>query len=118
LLVAVGRAIDGRLRTSDIVGRLGGDEFGIILSRADRAQALATAESLREVVAATIDAHAGGPVVTASVGVAPFGAGEESRGVERLVSNADAAMYSAKQAGRDRIHVFTDGETRGALRAV
>ena len=56
--------------------------------------------------------------MTTSVGVALFGTGGESRGVERLVSDADAAMYSAKQAGRDRVHVFTDGETRGALRAV
>jgi diguanylate cyclase (GGDEF)-like protein/PAS domain S-box-containing protein len=118
LLVAVGRAIDGRLRTSDIVGRLGGDEFGIILPHADRPQALATAESLRAVVAAAVDAHAAGTIVTTSVGVAPFGTGEPSGGVERLVSNADAAMYSAKQAGRDRVHVFTDGETRGALHAV
>jgi diguanylate cyclase (GGDEF)-like protein/PAS domain S-box-containing protein len=118
LLVAVGRAIDGRLRTSDIVGRLGGDEFGIVLPHADRAQALATAESLRAIVAATVDAHAAGTVVTTSVGVAPFGTGEPSGGVERLVSNADAAMYSAKQSGRDRVHVFADGETRGALRAV
>ncbi len=65
-----------------------------------------------------VDAHAAGTDVTTSVGVAAFGNGEKSRGVERLVSNADAAMYSAKQAGRDRVHVFTDGETRGALRAV
>jgi diguanylate cyclase (GGDEF)-like protein/PAS domain S-box-containing protein len=118
LLVAVGRAIDGRVRTSDIVGRLGGDEFGILLPHVDRDQAIATAESLRSVVAASVDAHAAGIVVTTSVGVAPFGTGEEARGVERLVSNADSAMYSAKQAGRDRVHVFTDGETRGALRAV
>jgi diguanylate cyclase (GGDEF)-like protein/PAS domain S-box-containing protein len=118
LLVAVGRAIDGRVRTTDVVGRLGGDEFGIILPHNDRDQALATAESLRSVVAATVDAHAAGIVVTTSVGVAPFGTGEDSQGVERLVSNADAAMYSAKQAGRDRVHVFTDGQTRGALRAV
>ena len=118
LLVAVGRAIDGRLRTTDIVGRLGGDEFGIILPHADRDQALTTAESLRGMVAATVDAHAAGTLVTTSVGVATFGNGEPSHGVERLVSNADAAMYSAKQAGRDRVHVFSDGETRGALRAV
>ena len=118
LLVAVARAIQGRVRTTDIVGRLGGDEFGIILSHADRDHALATAEALRAVVGAAVDARAGSATVTTSVGVAPFGEGIESRGVEGLVSNADAAMYSAKQAGRDRVHVFTDGETRGALRAV
>jgi diguanylate cyclase (GGDEF)-like protein len=118
LLVAVARAIQGRVRTTDIVGRLGGDEFGIILSHADRDQALATAEELRSVVGAAVDARAGATTVTTSVGVAAFGQGIESRGVEGLVSNADAAMYSAKQAGRDRVHVFTDGETRGALRAV
>jgi diguanylate cyclase (GGDEF)-like protein/PAS domain S-box-containing protein len=115
LLVAVARAIKGRVRTSDIVGRLGGDEFGIVLPHADRDQAVATAESLRAVVGAAVDVH-GGAMVTTSVGVATFGHHEDPRGVERLVTDADAAMYSAKQAGRDRVHVFADGEARAALR--
>jgi diguanylate cyclase (GGDEF)-like protein/PAS domain S-box-containing protein len=118
LLIAVARAIQGRLRTTDVVGRLGGDEFGIVLPHADREKSLATAESLRSVVAAAVDARAGANAVTTSVGVAQFGNGGTARGVDRLVSDADAAMYSAKQAGRDRVHIFTEGETRAALRIV
>ncbi len=117
--MAVARAIQGRVRTTDVVGRLGGDEFGIILPHADRDEAIATAESLRAVVGAAVDAHGGRRQVTTSVGVATFGTGEgEPRGVERLVSDADAAMYAAKQAGRDRVRVFTEGESRAALRVV
>ncbi len=119
LLVAVARAIQGRLRTSDIVGRLGGDEFGIVLPHAGRDEAIDTAESLRAVVGAAVDAHSAGIKVTTSVGVATFGTGDgQARGVERLVSDADAAMYEAKQAGRDRVRIFTEGESRAALRAV
>jgi diguanylate cyclase (GGDEF)-like protein/PAS domain S-box-containing protein len=119
LLVAVARAIQGRVRTTDVVGRLGGDEFGIVLPHAGRDEAIETAESLRAVVGAAVDSHGAGDKVTTSVGVATFGTGtEESRGVERLVSDADAAMYEAKQAGRDRVRVFTEGESRAALRVV
>jgi diguanylate cyclase (GGDEF)-like protein/PAS domain S-box-containing protein len=119
LLVAVARAIQGRVRTTDVCGRLGGDEFGVVLPHVTREQAIETAEALRAVVGAAVDAHSADVKVTISVGIAPFGTGKDpSRGVERLVSDADAAMYQAKQAGRDRVHVFTDGESRAALRAI
>jgi diguanylate cyclase (GGDEF)-like protein/PAS domain S-box-containing protein len=116
VLVATARAIEGRLRSTDVVARLGGDEFGVILPHADQQRAILVAESLREVVRAVVSAEANLPQVTASVGIVTFGHGDEARGGERTVTDADAAMYAAKQAGRDRVRVYSDGETRAALR--
>jgi diguanylate cyclase (GGDEF)-like protein/PAS domain S-box-containing protein len=116
LLATVAKAVEGRLRTSDVIGRLGGDEFGIILPHADQARAILVAESLREVVRTVAAAQPGVAQVTASVGIVTLGTAGHERGGERLVSDADAAMYAAKQAGRDRVRVYAEGETRAALR--
>jgi diguanylate cyclase (GGDEF)-like protein/PAS domain S-box-containing protein len=116
LLAATARAIQGRLRSTDIVARLGGDEFGVILPHADQHRAILVAESLREVVRTVVGIEAGLAHVTASVGIVTFGEGELTRGGERMVTDADAAMYAAKQAGRDRVRVYSEGETRAALR--
>ena len=117
LLATLATAMRGRLRTSDIVSRLGGDEFGIILPHTDPDRAILVAESLREVVrTGATDQEAESPV-SACVGIVSFGAGAEQRTVDRFVADADAAMYAAKQSGRDQIRVFSPGE-RAALRSV
>ncbi|WP_300157645.1 GGDEF domain-containing protein [Solidesulfovibrio sp.] len=83
------------LREGDVIGRLGGEEFGVLLPGLDRDQALAVARRLRQAVAASLP---GGRRVTASLGVAD---GEFH--LDGLLAKADEYLYAAKEAGRDRI---------------
>ena len=99
VLADVGAAVTACLRGSDFAGRYGGEEFLVLLPGSDRDGALATAERLREAIAAVRVRDDG--IVTASLGVAvmPEDAGE---GAE-LLRCADRALYAAKRAGRDRV---------------
>ncbi|MEI6624688.1 MAG: diguanylate cyclase, partial [Actinomycetes bacterium] len=92
------------LREGDEVARLGGDEFVIVLSGVqDLSAAVAVAEKIRDAVAEPLPAE-GEPVsITMSIGVALATPGIEAH---RLLRNADAALYEAKNSGRDRIAVF------------
>jgi diguanylate cyclase (GGDEF)-like protein/PAS domain S-box-containing protein len=110
LLCCVAQGLRERLRRTDILARLGGDEFGIILPHADDQRAVSVAEGLREVIRET--SGPGGERVTASVGVSIFGGQLGPDAGERIVTGADAAMYAAKEGGRDRVRVVADGEPR------
>ena len=93
----VGRALSGRLRTSDVSARLGGDEFGVILRRVRAEEADRVAAELLDQVQGAIESEADGAGVSLSLGVAPFeGAGHEP---DELLRAADAAMYQAKSRG-------------------
>jgi two-component system cell cycle response regulator len=96
VLVAAAEALQRALRAEDVLGRLGGEEFLALLPDTDAEAAATTAERLREAVE-----QAGGPVpVTASVGWAVLEDGEPA---DALVRRADAALYAAKAAGRNRV---------------
>ena len=99
LLVDVSAELRECLRETDVVARLGGDEFAIILPREALDEATIVADKITTQIR---ERRLGGPhhPVTASVGVAPFGASHESG--EEVLRDADLAMYSAKGAGRDR----------------
>ena len=89
-----------RLRTSDIFGRLGGEEFGVILPETDRQGALQVAEKLRRDISALRFEFGGRTIgVTASFGIATFDI--ETRDLEGLMTRADAALYDAKARGRN-----------------
>ena len=91
------------LRSGDVMGRLGGEEFAIVLPQADAAGAAAVAERLRSQVASQPVATEHGPIaLTVSVGVTQCGAGEPS---EAVLQRADQAMYRAKELGRNQVHV-------------
>jgi EAL domain-containing protein (putative c-di-GMP-specific phosphodiesterase class I) len=85
-----------RLRSTDVVGRMGGDEFAVLMPRATPAEAEALADELNEVVR---DAQA--LTVSASIGVTFFDDRNELT-PEDVIACADHAMYAAKEAGRDR----------------
>lgn len=86
-------------RREDVVARIGGEEFCILLPGSGRDEAVQAAERLRRAVAA--EALAAGRVsVTISIGVAEHRAGESPDG---LIDRADRALYRAKQSGRDRV---------------
>ncbi|MBF8224375.1 diguanylate cyclase domain-containing protein [Halomonas sp. 328] len=111
LLIAVARRMEARLRASDVIGRIGGDEFVVLLPLIrDRDDAHGVAEALcaalREPFA--VDHLTLG--VSASIGLAlcPDHA-EES---QALAHYADQAMYLAKERGRDRVVVYGEGRRR------
>ncbi|MEZ5628780.1 MAG: sensor domain-containing diguanylate cyclase [Rhodocyclaceae bacterium] len=94
------RLLDG-LRESDLVVRWGGEELLVLLRHCDLAEALRIAESLRQRIGDEAFAANGRAIpVTISIGVAEYQAGEST---EQAVSRADAALYQAKNAGRNRV---------------
>ena len=98
-------------RETDILARVGGEEFAILLPETGLEDAARLAERLRAAVdkSATDDAHPL-PRITISVGVAQ--AGSDVASVRQLMKCADEALYRAKRDGRDRAVVFTAGEAR------
>jgi diguanylate cyclase (GGDEF)-like protein len=107
---AAGAALRHSLRADDIVARIGGDEFAVLLPGADRDRAEATADRLVHAVAteARVDDLHGGHGVGASVGVAML-EGRFAKADDALMA-ADLAMYDAKHAGRRRTSFYEDGE--------
>jgi diguanylate cyclase (GGDEF)-like protein len=97
------RTLASALRDSDHVVRVGGEEFLLLLHGAPHEAAMAVAERARRAVATQVAAH--GVPVTASFGVATA-RDDDTRGA--LLARADAALYRAKAAGRDR--VWSEGE--------
>ncbi len=100
LLVAVAKRARACVRESDTVGRLGGDEFLVLLPDTDREGARAVAGKLLETLAAPCDLGAQSVGVSASIGGA-FLPGP-SPDAESLVREADEALYRSKRAGRNR----------------
>ncbi|MFW6085025.1 MAG: diguanylate cyclase [Gemmatimonadota bacterium] len=103
-LKTVARALRGRVRSTDFVGRLGGEEFAVALPETSPKDAMVLAEALRDLVGDTPMHIPGNRVpanVTISVGIASWpDHGEE---ITRLLDRADDRMYEAKLAGRNRV---------------
>jgi diguanylate cyclase (GGDEF)-like protein len=92
-------------RAGDLAARYGGEEFVVLLPGADQAAAAAVAESLRAACEALAIPHPSAPVspvITLSLGVASCIPADDNA-VEALVAAADAALYRAKQEGRNRV---------------
>jgi diguanylate cyclase (GGDEF)-like protein len=115
LLAEIAEILVSRARETDVVARLGGDEFAIVLPRCglEEAEEIAAeiALSIRERVRSEPDA----PPITASIGVAPFGTGLRLS-YETVLARADAAMYEAKEDGRDSVRIFSDEDAEAAGR--
>lgn len=99
--------IAGCVRTSDVAARYGGEEFVCVVARADVVGLAILAERLRRAVE-EMDTP-GNPKVTISVGFA-LQKPEEDRSAWAIVERADAALYRAKQAGRNRVEHEPLGE--------
>ncbi len=92
------------LRDQDVIGRLGGEEFAVLLPETASDAAAAVAERLREAVERVSPGWSGGELaVTISIGVAAWGPDDES--VESVLHRADEALYEAKRQGRNRVAV-------------
>jgi diguanylate cyclase (GGDEF)-like protein/PAS domain S-box-containing protein len=104
VLEAIGNIVRGELRTSDIAGRLGGDEFCFALPRTDSNECARVAERMRDRLGTlAFGMNADSPfAVTATFGVAES---EPDVNVKELMEAADQALYRAKSAGRNRVIV-------------
>lgn len=107
VLFVVGKVLQASVRPTDLIARYGGEEFTIVMPNTTCDGALVAAERVRETLAATALVMPDGgalPSVTISLGVAEAIAGVEAGAV---ISRADAALYDAKHAGRNRVHAAT-----------
>jgi len=95
------------LREVDIIGRIGGEEFAILLPETNHAEALEAAERLRLAVAnSEVPMKDGLPVqYTVSIGVSSVLSADDN--IDMLLSRADKALYQAKQSGRNRVCAAT-----------
>jgi diguanylate cyclase (GGDEF)-like protein len=101
-LANVGAAISSALRASDFAGRNGGEEFAVLLPDTDLEGAKEAAERIRLAIA-DIDIPGADQPLTASLGVAMYP--DHATTADRLERLADAALYTAKRAGRNRVEV-------------
>ncbi len=105
VLSEIGRLLNAAIRKNDLVCRFGGEEFAAILPHTDLENARRQCERLRETIAVhpfrfqSIQIH-----VTISIGIASFDPAQEP-GIERLIADADKALYRAKASGRNRVIV-------------
>ncbi len=101
----IAEVLGQRTRESDSLARLGGDEFAIVLPRCSPGEARMVADSIATAIRGHQPTHGEVDPITASIGVAMFG--EDPRtSIESVVSEADTAMYAAKDGGRDGVRVF------------
>jgi two-component system, cell cycle response regulator len=113
VLREVARRLQLSVRSYDMVGRYGGEEFLLALNRCDPASAVSRAENLRSVIGGRpIQAGKEKLTVTISIGLAlstDFG----NHGVDEILHEADVALYSAKAGGRNCVRVAAPGSNRG-----
>jgi two-component system, cell cycle response regulator len=101
VLVELARRLLATVRRGDVVARYGGEEFAVLLPRTDVAEMAASAERIRQSIAATPMSGAGRLLsVTVSVGGAALRPGQS---IDEWIADADRALYAAKDAGRNRV---------------
>ncbi|MEM6861594.1 MAG: diguanylate cyclase [Myxococcota bacterium] len=105
-LVAFATTVAGSIRSRDLFGRLGGEEFALMfISEAPGARQMVN-ELCERIRGVSVDTPEGSVGFTASIGVVPLD--QESR-LEELLERADEALYSAKELGRDRVVFAREG---------
>jgi diguanylate cyclase (GGDEF)-like protein len=102
VLKAVGKYLQKNIRDVDIIARYGGEEFVLLLPEADKLEAYTVAERLREGFSMLqLEAL---PQLTLSLGIASYP--QDGTNLELLIKRADAAMYVAKQMGRNKVVTY------------
>jgi len=105
LLIEIGNQLSGLLTKDDLLARIGGDEFAIILKNTSKNQACSTANLYRNVLENYYFNHNGKAyVVNGSIGIAPLN--HKTKSHDEALSNADLACFLAKGKGRNNIHLF------------
>lgn len=108
VLRSVAEVLRNTIRDADLIARYGGEEFAVVLSGTEMTEAKEVAERIRSLIESSRFPFNGLILrLTVSVGIAQIRADEDSTA---FVQRADAALYSSKEAGRNRVH-FHDGST-------
>lgn len=115
LLKKIASVMRERVRGTDIVARLSGDEFAVLMPRTTVAGAMQLGEDLRSRVAETAGPleESGTEVGTISVGITMFGGEASETDSDAVLIAADQAMYAAKQGGRNQIALIRDPSNPG-----
>ena len=110
LLVQLAAVMREKLRPEDVLGRLGGDEFGVLLAGVPTLEAASqAAERLRRCIEGFIFGwEQRSYTISASIGVVMLA---NATSLKELFAHADAACYLAKEAGRNRVHVYAEDDT-------
>jgi diguanylate cyclase (GGDEF)-like protein len=108
MLRSVAQIARAELRSADVIGRYGGEEFIVLLPMTNAAQAALLAERIRAGVAALrVSTEKGDASVTLSIGIVEKMVSYPAESLEEIFRRVDRAMYAAKQAGRNRVEIFT-----------
>ncbi len=113
VLRQLGMALSATFRQVDVVARVGGEEFAVLLPSSTRDGAAIVAERLRQLIAGQPVMWEGVPIAyTVSAGIAAIDEGE-SVDLDTLIKRADQALYAAKANGRNRIECWNGGRDAG-----
>lgn len=105
VLREISQTIQEKIRQIDLLGRYGGEEFIIILSETDKDLANQAAQRIRQAIEyKPIRAYDEELKITVSIGISTFP--EDGQDVETLIDRSDAALYRAKETGRNRVCVY------------
>ncbi|NIL93147.1 MAG: EAL domain-containing protein [Woeseiaceae bacterium] len=109
LLRQLSELVHSNIRSTDLLARLGGDEFGILLERCSEERALEVAEKIRGAIEGyRFEWQDSFTTVRCSIGVVMVNS--ENADVAGLMSSADVACYSAKDMGRNQVHLYKDSD--------
>ena len=109
MLRQLSELIQSCIRSSDLLARLGGDEFAILLERCNESRAMEVAEAIRGAVEGyRFEWQDSFTTVRCSIGVVIVG--DTSEDVASIMSSADVACYSAKDKGRNQVHLYKDSD--------
>ena len=109
LLGRLSERIQTTIRSTDILARLGGDEFGIYLERCSKQRAIEVAEAIRESIENyRFEWKEASATIRCSIGVVMINS--ENADVASVLSSADVACYSAKDKGRNQVHLYKDSD--------
>lgn len=109
LLRQLAELVHSKIRSTDLLARLGGDEFGIMLEHCDEQRAIEVAESIRGAIEGyRFDWQSSFTTIRCSIGVVMVTS--EIATVAEVMSAADVACYSAKDMGRNQIHLYKDSD--------
>lgn len=105
VLASFARIVEGCLRSGDLLGRLGGEEFAVLLPGCCAADARLIAQRICDAFARHTVAVGDGKLLNSTVSIGVSCADNTSTPVEAMLSSADAALYKAKQSGRNRVEL-------------
>ena len=109
LLIQLCEQIQARIRSTDMLARLGGDEFGILLERCSEERAIEVAEDIRgSIEGYRFEWQDSFTTVRCSIGIVMVTS--ENADVASVMSSADVACYSAKDMGRNQVHLYEDSD--------